>query len=233
MADANVMLVEGPDDWNVFFHLIKHHYPADRLVVTRKDNYRPRLEDTPAGIKRILFDVVQGDSMFKPKALSAQLKASGLERIGLVVDADTDLQARWLKLCDALVSFGYTDLPAGPTSGGTIIEQTDYPTVGIWVMPDNRLPGSLEDFIGFLRPVGDTLWARAEEAISLIPAQERLFKPQATIKAHIHTWLAWQEEPGTPMGQAITKQYLDATAPHALQLLDWLRRLFDLDSTPE
>lgn len=232
MADANVMLVEGPDDWNVFFHLIKHHYPADQLIVTRKGDYRPRLEDTSAVIKHVLFDVVQGDSMFKPKSLSAQLKASGLERIGLVVDADTDLQARWLKLCDALAHFGYTGLPVSPAPAGTIINQVDYPIVGIWVMPDNRLPGSVEDFIGFLRPAVDTLWARAEEAVAQIPTQERLFKPQSTIKAHVHTWLAWQEKPGTPMGQAITKQYLDATAPHALLLLDWLRRLFDLDSNP-
>ena len=232
MADANVVLVEGPDDWNVFFHLIQHHYPADQLIVTRRGNNRPRLEDTSDGIKRILFDVVQGDSLFRPKALSAQLKASGLERIGLVVDADTNLQARWLKLCDALVAFGYKGLPANPDAGGTIIEQADFPTVGIWVMPDNRLPGSVEEFIISLRPAGDTLWARAEEAVAQIPVQERLFKPQSTIKAHVHTWLAWQEEPGTPMGQAITKQYFDATAPNALHLLDWLRRWVNLDATP-
>lgn len=83
MADANVVLVEGPDDWNVFFHLLKHHYPADRLTITRQGDYRPRLEPTPTGGKHLLFDVVQGDSLFKPKSLSAKLKASGLERIGL------------------------------------------------------------------------------------------------------------------------------------------------------
>ena len=34
------------------------------------------------------------------------------------------------------------------------------------------------------------------------------------------------------MGQAISKKYPNAEAPHALQLLDWLRRLFDLESSP-
>ncbi len=47
--------------------------------------------------------------------------------------------------------------------------------------------------------------------------------------AEIHTWLAWQEEPGSPLGQAITKRYLDADAPRAQQLMDWVRRLFDLE----
>lgn len=51
-------------------------------------------------------------------------------------------------------------------------------------------------------------------------------------KANIHTWLSWQEEPGKPMGQAITKRYLDTSAPHAQQLIDWMRRLFALEATP-
>jgi hypothetical protein len=228
MADANVMLVEGPDDWNVFFHLLKHHYPGDQLAVTRQGDYRPRTAETFAGSKHILFDIVQGDSIFRPKSLSAKLKASGLERLGIVVDADTDIQVRWGKLCDALVAFGYTDLPDAPAVGGTIIEQVNYPAVGIWVMPDNRTPGSVENFISLLKPVNDNLWLRAEKAVTEIPLQERLFKPQSLIKAHVHTWLAWQEEPGTPMGQAITKHYLNANAAAAVLLLDWLKRLFDL-----
>ena len=50
------------------------------------------------------------------------------------------------------------------------------------------------------------------------------------MKAHVHTWLAWQKEPGKPMGQAITKRYLDANAPHAQQLIVWIRKLFGLET---
>ena len=228
MAETNMMLVEGPDDWNVFYHLIKQHYSAEQVVVTRKGDYRPRLETVPVEGKHIQFDVVKSDSYFKPKSLSAKLKASELERIGLVIDADTDLEARWLKLRDALAQFGYSNLPSAPETNGMVIEQEGYPTVGVWIMPDNQLPGKIEDFIAYLRPENDTLWTRAQEAVEQIPSQERRFKPQSAIKAAIHTWLAWQEEPGTPMGQAITKHYLNASAPQAIQLLDWLRRLFDL-----
>lgn len=42
----------------------------------------------------------------------------------------------------------------------------------------------------------------------------------------IHTWLAWQDDPGTPLGQAITKRYLDAEGPHVAAFLSWLTRLF-------
>ena len=228
MAETNMMLVEGPDDWNVFYHLIKQHYSEKQVMVTRMSDIRPIQVTVPAGSKHIQIDVVKSDSYFKPKSLSAKLKASELERIGLVVDADTDLKARWLKLRDALATNGYEGLPAVPDVGGMVIEQEGYPTVGVWIMPDNQLPGKIEDFIAYLRPESDTLWTRAQEAVEQIPSQERRFKPQSAIKAAIHTWLAWQEEPGTPMGQAITKHYLDASAPQAMHLLDWLRRLFDL-----
>jgi hypothetical protein len=32
------------------------------------------------------------------------------------------------------------------------------------------------------------------------------------------------------MGQAITKHYLDAEAPHAQEVISWIRKLFDLGS---
>jgi hypothetical protein len=95
-------------------------------------------------------------------------------------------------------------------------------------MPDNTLPGMLENFIQFLVPPDNALWPRAEECVAQIPEPERRFPPEHQIKAHVHTWLAWQEEPGTPLGLAITKRYLDADVPHAHQLMDWIRRLFDL-----
>ncbi|MDQ2808925.1 MAG: hypothetical protein M3Z04_18780 [Chloroflexota bacterium] len=46
-------------------------------------------------------------------------------------------------------------------------------------------------------------------------------------KAYIHTWPAWQEEPGKPMSVAIhPNHYLDAQAPAAQTFVDWLGRLF-------
>lgn len=49
------------------------------------------------------------------------------------------------------------------------------------------------------------------------------------VEAQLHTWLAWQEQPGTPLGLAITNRYFDANAPHAQQLIAWVRRLFSLE----
>jgi hypothetical protein len=67
------------------------------------------------------------------------------------------------------------------------------------------------------------------QRLGIVPEEERRFPVRHVAKANIHTWLAWQEEPGKPIGQAITKKYLDAGAPHALKLIAWLRALYDLD----
>jgi hypothetical protein len=116
---------------------------------------------------------------------------------------------------------------------GTIIEESLLPIAGIWLMPNNQLPGMLEDFVGFLVPQGDPLWNRAGECLNGIPAEHRRFYDVNRSKAHIHTWLAWQDEPGTPLGSAITKRYLDADAAHAKLLMDWVRRLFNLPAKEE
>ena len=204
MADRCILLVEGKDDVHVFCHLLKHHQVPDWPRIKNKE-----------GVTKLL------------DSLEVELLASDLERLGIVVDADTDLTARWQALSMILSGSGYK-VPVTPDPEGTIIEQPGLPSVGIWIMPDNTLPGMLESFIAFLVPSGDALWSYAEDCVEQIPEQHRRFPAVREPKAHIHTWLAWQEEPGTPMGLAITRRYLDAEASHALQLIDWIRRLFQI-----
>ena len=163
--------------------------------------------------------------------LPIELKRSDLGHLGIVVDADTDLSARWKSLRNTLLNAGKVSVPKNPDCNGTIVvlQRPDRTVkVGIWLMPDNQLPGMLENFIEFLVPSGDALWTKAVACVEQLSEGERRFRPNHEIKAQVHTWLAWQEDPGTPLGQAVTKRYLDANAPHAHQLIDWIRRLFDL-----
>ncbi|TAN53782.1 MAG: hypothetical protein EPN21_00560 [Methylococcaceae bacterium] len=59
-----------------------------------------------------------------------------------------------------------------------------------------------------------------------LPANEQRFPAQDRSKALLHTWLAWQKEPGKPPGQAIWARYFNADAPDALILMQWIRTLF-------
>ncbi len=228
MADQCLMLVEGDDDYHVFQHLMTAH-GIDKQRTYRLEPYgsNPRTSRD----NEIVFRERQGVNNVLDY-LSQQLRITGdLKRLGVVVDADTNFAARWQSLRDILLKSGYTDAPKQADPAGLILEHTgspeEKPRIGVWVMPNNRDAGSMEDFFALLLPATDTLWERARLCVEQIPAEERLFK-NAFIKAHVHTWLAWQERPGLPMGKAISERYLDANELNARQLLDWLRRLFDL-----
>ncbi len=228
MADQFLMLVEGDDDYHVFQHLLTAH-GIDQQRTYRLEPYgsAPR---TSRG-QEIVFRERQGVQNVLDY-LSQLLRITGdLKQVGVVVDADTNLAARWQSLRDILIKAGYA-APKQAASTGLILEHTETPDekprVGIWIMPNNREAGSMENFFASLLPSHDTLWERARLCVEQIPQEERLFK-DAFIKAHVHAWLAWQKRPGLPMGKAISEHYLNADAADAVQLLNWLRRLFDLN----
>lgn len=195
-------MVEGNDDFHVLASLFKHHNIREAF----------RLNDT-GGIDRLL------------ETFPVQLKATAIERVGIVVDADLSLTDRWRSIQRVLVSAGFNSVPNAPDEQGTIITEANKPAVGIWLMPDNRLPGLVEDFAACLIPENDRLSELANKALDAIPVNERRFSNIHRSKAHIHTWLAWQTDPGTPMGLAITKKYLSADAPSAVNFLRWVDRL--------
>ncbi|HWV29085.1 MAG TPA: DUF3226 domain-containing protein, partial [Dyadobacter sp.] len=123
--------------------------------------------------------------------------------------------------------FGY-NISAQPSLDGSIIFSPLHPCiVGIWVMPDNRASGMIEDFARILVPDGDLLWPYAEKVLSDIgSAGIATFNAAHRSKALIHTWLAWQETPGVPMGQAITKSYLNHNHELCNSFVKWLTALF-------
>ena len=145
----------------------------------------------------------------------------------LIVDDDT-LLCR--SLAFNLQKAGYSTTPIDPDLEGTIIYESDQPTIGIWIMPNNEIPGMLEHFCRFLVPTDDCLWEHAESIVRKVMQVECRFPDPHVMKAQMHSWLAWQNEPGKPLGQAITKKFLDAQAPYALQFVAWIRRLYGLNN---
>lgn len=201
----NNLWVEGPDDAQLMYHFLKRHHIEEHIKIENKN-----------GVENVL------------KVLKLALKVGEPQRLGIIVDADEDLQQRWQSFSAILTEAGYTTLPPAPTNNGTIIIQEDLPDIGIWLMPDNQAIGMVEHFVSALIPPGDVLWPMAGDIVQKVIAAKCNFALVHQIKAEMHTWLAWQEEPGKPMGQAITKRYLDANAPHGQKLVAWLRQLFDL-----
>jgi hypothetical protein len=88
----------------------------------------------------------------------------------------------------------------------------------------------LEDFCRFLVPDDDLLWETAEGAVQQAIELDRRFPEVHMTKAQLHAWLAFQEVPGRPIGQAITKKYLDPQASHAQHFIQWIRLLFEIEA---
>lgn len=204
MAERLLLVVEGTDDKHVVWAILEGHKFEPQFAVRDEGG----------------FESLRS-------RLSPRLKpGSDLERFGIVIDADTDILARWQSIKSVLDRAGYVGVPDQPDPAGTVIEHDLLPRVGVWIMPNNVLSGMLEDYLAFLVPEGDPLLERARQSVDGIPVEERRFSEAHRSKALIHTWLAWQEDPGKPFGQAITARYLRADGPNISEFLAWLRRLF-------
>lgn len=207
MPGKRILLVEGKDDEHVLKHVCgNHNLPhLDKIIAH-------------GGVNELL------------EGLPVRLKAScDGDIVGVIVDADTDLSARWDALRNRLIDAKYEHVPESPLAGGVVLEpppNTLLPRVGIWIMPDNQREGILEDFLRFLVPDNSALFKHVESSVETIPEGEVRFGALAVPKAKIHTWLAWQEEPGKPLGLAITARYLDPNVDQVRVLVSWLNRLF-------
>lgn len=216
----NYLYVEGADDRNVFIHLLIYHG-----IITPDLSKRGRFKERDEFFD--IKDCVGFHNLLK--TFKVEFKGDIADnRYGIVVDADTDIADNWDQLLRILVDNGYSNLPSAPNDEGTVLKQDGLPIVGIWLMPNNKLLGAIEEFVSFLGPQNDELWPIAESAVLQAISVKCNFHSNYLMKAHLHTWLAWQEEPGTPMGQAITKRYVDADAPHALQVIEWFREVFEI-----
>lgn len=211
------LLVEGKNDYHVVSALCKRHHLPELFSIKT-----PEEEPGEAEGVDVLLNI-----------FPLRLREEHLRILGLVLDADDYLEARWQAVRNRLLSRGYLPVPDQLSGDGWVSTQVDLPRVGVWLMPNNQTHGMLEDFVERLIPVRDRLYLKATAVIQEIEQAglNRYRLPQQHSKALIHTWLAWQDPPGRPMGTAITAHTLNHDAPIALLFVNWLRRLFELPAT--
>jgi hypothetical protein len=159
--------------------------------------------------------------------IPVRFKQAKIDTIGIIVDADADLNTRWNYLKNLLSQQGF-NLPDDIPAAGLIITNKSAIKAGVWIMPNNNINGMLEDFISFLVPEEDNLWPVAVATLENIENQHlNRYMAGHKPKAKIHTWLSWQEDPGTPLGLSITKKYLTTDREISLQFVNWLKVLFN------
>lgn len=204
------LLVEGNNDWHVLMNLCSRYDVAEN------------------------FDII--DCGGKDKLLSQlRLRLSNPsinQIIGVIVDADTDCISCYNQIVNNLKPYGY-DFPDVPVKNGLILQskEEDKAKVGVWIMPDNSSQGMIEDFALRLIDPTDVLLQKAESTIVEIEEEKICrFKPVHRSKAKIHTYLAWNDEPGLPIGQAINKNLLNADSEYAQVFMSWISRLYNQKS---
>lgn len=203
----NKLLVEGKDDKYVVTSIRDGHGVADNFEIVDCE-----------GVENIVDKLI---GFVKAKQ----------HIIGIIVDADDKLHARWESLKSTLIDQGY-EVPKRFNKDGTIIPSVGRnPKIGIWLMPDNNQePGMLEHFVATLIPESDKLKDKAEQILDELESEKiNNYRLIHRSKALIHTWLAWQEEPGKPMGLAITQTYLDHNTELCQRFADWLKKLYTDD----
>ncbi|MCT7957007.1 DUF3226 domain-containing protein [Laspinema palackyanum] len=217
LTPPNQLLVEGKNDYHVICNLCKQYN------INIPNTFEVKFPEPGAeGVKNLL------------DGLPVKLKEENLRILGIVVDADQDLAARWQSIRGKLSASGYpeSDIPDSPQEKGWVYQPKNLflKRVGVWVMPNNQLPGMLEDFVALLMPEDDKLRPKAEEILREIERDGlNRYGEIHRAKALIHTWLAWQETPGMPMGLAITARVLRRESAIAQVFADWLQQLFQAE----
>ena len=217
---SRVLLVEGQDDKHMVWQLCGKRdalFHLDRSVhdlsVTLKSNSQT------FAIKEM------GSQSDLLRAISGEVKAPGRQVLGVVLDADRDFKACWANI-ERHFSRTEVQLPLEPSPTGTILWEQDYqPRVGIWLMPDNKSQGELEDFALRMVSCDDTIWPLSRSYIEDIPEIDRKFEAGKEDKAKLYAWLAARKEPGR-MGAAVGSGDLEAKGSLCEEFFTWLVELF-------
>jgi hypothetical protein len=195
------LLVEGKDDQHVIWALCEKF--------TFKENFKV-IDCT--GFENLMIQI------------PIRLKQSNIKTLGIIVDADLEIENRWQSIYTKFKNI-YSDFPSSiPTDG--LIFQTEEIKIGIWIMPNNKTSGMIEDFITFLIPSEDKLLPKITAFLNDLEKESlNKYSLNHTSKAKLNVWLALQETP-VPMGLSITKKYLTTEEANCQLFIGWLKNLF-------
>lgn len=208
---GSTLFVEGEDDKHAIEHLLL------KRRMRREAEWFPALE--PVGSVEELLATIEDAVMAGTGGI-----------VGFVPDANGSPAGRWQDLTRELAKTGMAPPNTAPIEGYIGFCDLYRTRVGVWVMPDNRLPGAIEEFLLALIDPADPLLNHAERAAVEALARGAAFPESARKKAELRAWLAWQENPGFPYGRALGAGYFDSDRTVADPFVNWFNRLFGSDA---
>ncbi len=209
--EPNILLVEGDQDTRI----IPYFMEANGVSW---DEPPPVYIDSCDGFENIVAEGV----------LKTEFKATGLKAIGIIADANSNVEKRWQSLRDRCKT-GFPNLPNDLPHTGLVCENVEEIRLGIWIMPDNQNHGMMETFLANLAQENNNpLWNHAVAACTEAKKHNAPYTDAHTVKANLHTWLAWQKNPGLQLHTAVVAETLDPKSPYAANFVKWFRELFEV-----
>ena len=195
-----LLLVEGKDDEHFVDHLIKE----------RGLNLSVKIESTD-GVYSLL------------EQLRTEIQPASRKILGIIVDADDNFDSRWKEIVDILSKKGVSTPKEAARSGTIIPPEKGFPKIGIWIMPDNKSNGELEDFVLEMIPENDEIMPLAKKYINEIPKKRQEFRRKRT-KAELFAWLANARKPGR-IGASISSGKFNINSSNSNVFVEWLEQL--------
>ena len=210
--------VEGRDDVHVVKHLLLRHRIEGPL-----ERYAHSAQELPPNVPEIRG--VHGRNAVLDSIETAVRLSTG-RSVGFLLDSDGKPRDRWRAVCDRLRGFEL-NLPDEIPPEGFVEDVAEFRArVGVWLMPDNRREGALEQFLEDLVDDDDALFPIAERSTEEARESGAAFPEADHRKAVLHAWLAWQKAPGMPYGTAIKARFFRDDSPAALAFVEWYKRVF-------
>ena len=207
------LLVEGDEEKRVIPYFMDEHF----VWGDTKEEWVVMIEE---------FDGVE--NLLKPGVIEAESKVPGLLALGVIIDADDQLESQWLRVRDRFRRVD-RDFPENLPPEGLIHKSSGGVRMGVWIMPDNRSRGMLETFLGMLmEPDRQAMWSFAQSSCLQAKDHGALYKEVHRDKACIHTYLAWLDPPGHSLHVSILAKALDSRLPLGILFVQWFMDLFQL-----
>ena len=205
------LLVEGEEDKFAVVGLMEHH-----VSWSNNKAQAPVFIEAAGSVSEIL----------NATYIRTKLKESGLEILGIMIDADDHPDTRWSSLRSTCLPT-FPTMPLALPASGLVVQNESGLRLGFWLMPDCSSSGMLETFLRHLVPdPAEPLWQHATASFDAAVLLGATCRPVHTDKAKIHTWLAWQDPPGDSLGRALTKKTLDPQASDAVAFVAWFKQLY-------
>lgn len=220
MTGRRVLLVEGASDVDFFRALLPDLALEEKVDVCPPRDFGRR--NTVTVVPALLPELI------------GQLERGSIDRLAVVVDADYDsgggFQTRWERITAILREQGYRCPQRPPTEankGSIFLHSDGLPPVGLWLLPNHREDGMLEDLV--LRSVHQSekqgsLLTHARQVIEGLP--HRLFSQHHHAKAVTYSWLSYQRRPAIGLSAPVREELLDRSTEPLRGLCDWLSRVF-------